>query len=248
MALRTSNPALGEKTFSRYAYLTGVDPTTRMTINGTLNKCMILAIFALATATAGWLMTAANTALVVPLALGSSVVAIIFGFVTCFKPDAAPVTAPIYALLEGLMLGSISQYLNALYPGIAISAAAITLAALGLMLGLYRAGILRATPMFTKVIVIATGAIALVYVASFVMRLFGGHMPLLNDATPAGIGISVVICVVAALNFILDFNTIEQGAEQGAPKFMEWYAAFGLMVTIFWLYLEVLRLLAKMRR
>jgi len=248
MALRTSNPALGKEAFNRHAYLTGADPASLMTIPGTLNKCLILTLFALTTAVFGWLMTAANQDLVVPLAIGSSLVAFVVAIVTVFKPEYSPTTAPIYALLEGLMLGSISQFLNAIYPGIAVSAAAITLAVLGLMLGLYRAGILRATPMFTKVVVIATGAIALVYIASLLMRLFGGRMPLLNDATPLGIGISVVICIVAALNFILDFDTIERGAEQGAPKYMEWYGAFGLMVTIFWLYLEVLRLLSKLRR
>lgn len=248
MALRTSNPTLSDKTFNRYAYLTGANPETLMTINGTLNKCLILAIVAVTTGIVGWFLAASNSAIAIPALVGSSVLGLIACVATCIKPQWAPTTAPIYAALEGVALGVISQILNAIYPGIALQAALITAATMTLMLGLYRSGILRATPLFKKVVIISTVSIGVVYLASIIALTFGTRVPYLNDVSAVGIGISVFICVVAALNFILDFDTIETGAKNGAPKFMEWYAAFGLMVTVFWLYVEVLRLLAKLRR
>ncbi len=248
MALRTSNPTLSDKTFNRYAYLTGASPETLMTVNGTLNKCLILATLAVATGIIGWFLAATNPTIAIPALVGSSVLGFIVCLTTCFKAEWSPTTAPIYAALEGVALGVISQILNAAYPGIAIQAAFITAATMLFMLGLYRSGVLRATPLFKKVVIISTLSIVAVYLVSFIAFAFGTRVPYLNDATPIGIGISLVICVVAALNFILDFDRIEKGAQNGAPKFMEWYAAFGLMVTVFWLYVEVLRLLAKMRR
>lgn len=248
MAFRTSNPTLREDTFNRYAYLTGTNPADRMTLQGTLNKSLALLFMAIATAGVAWFVVTANPTLGLPVIIAPALIAFVLALVVTFKPQTAPTMAPAYALVEGLVLGAVSCVLNARYPGIVLQAIPITFGVLLAMLALYRAGILRATPMFVKVVVLATAAICLVYLLNLGMLLFGARMPFLHDATPLGIAISLGICVVAALNFILDFDLIEKGSEQGAPKHMEWYAAFSLMVTLFWLYLEILRLLAKLRR
>src|SRR5262249_16060969 len=155
---------------------------------------------------------------------------------TCVWNQAAPITAPLYAMVEGVAIGALSMILEQAYPGIVIEAVAATFAVFGVVLLLYRARVLRATPVLTKVIITATGAIALTYLVSVGVMLFGGHVPFLNDATPLGIGISLFTSTIAALNFVLDFDMIERGANQGAPKFMEWYAGFSLLVTLIWLY------------
>jgi uncharacterized YccA/Bax inhibitor family protein len=248
MALRTSNPTLRGETFNRYAYLTGTNPAERMTLAGTLNKCIILLALAIGTAGLSWYLVANSRPLAFPILISSGIIGLVLALVASFKPQAAPTVAPIYALVEGFFLGVTSYILNTAYPGIVLQAIPITFGVMLAMLALYRAGILRATPTFVKVVVLATAAIALVYVVNLGMMLFGVRMPFLHDATPLGIAISLGICVVAALNFILDFDLIEQGSEQGAPKFMEWYGAFALMVTLFWLYVEILRLLSKLRR
>jgi uncharacterized YccA/Bax inhibitor family protein len=172
----------------------------------------------------------------------------VIAIVLAFKQNLAPSLAPAYAMAQGLAVGAVSLAYESMYSGIVVQALAGTFGILGLMLLLYRARIIQATPMFVKVVVFATLGIMVMYLANFVMMLFGARMPFLHDNTPLGIGISVVICIVAALNFILDFDLIEKGAESGAPKYMEWYGAFGLLVTLIWLYLELLRLLAKLRR
>lgn len=248
MALRTSNPTLRGETFNRYAYLTGTNPAERMTLTGTLNKSLILLALALGTATVSWILVAGSRALAFPVLISSAIVGLVLALVASFKPQTSPIVAPIYALVQGFFLGAISCILNAAYPGIVMQAIPITFGVMFAMLALYRAGILRASPTFVKVVVLATSAIALVYIVNLGMLLFGARMPFIHDATPLGIAISLGICVVAALNFILDFDLIEKGSEEGAPKFMEWYGAFALMVTLFWLYVEILRLLAKLRR
>ena len=248
MAFRTSNPSLRKDTFDRYAYLTGVDATERMTLAGTLNKSFALLFMAVATAAFAWsglrlVPDIAGPALLVPALMG-----LVVGIVVCFKPQTAPILAPVYALVEGLVLGGVSYILNVAYPGIVAQAVPITFGVMLSMLLFYRAGILRASSMFVKVVVFATCSIGLVYLLDIGLMLFGTRMPFLHESTPLGIAISLGICAVAALNFILDFDLIEKGSNQGAPKFMEWYGAFSLMVTLFWLYLEILRLLAKLRR
>lgn len=248
MAFRTSNPTLREDTFNRYAYLTGTDARERMTVGGTLNKSLALLFFAILTAALSWSTLRSFPDLAGPMIIAPALVGFVVALVVCFKPNTAPILAPVYALVEGLVLGGISCLLNRAYEGIVAQAIPLTLGVMLAMLAFYRAGILRATPMFVKVVVMSTCAIALVYLLNIGLMLFGVRMPFLHDSTPIGIAISVGICIVAALNFILDFDLIEKGSEQGAPKFMEWYAAFSLMVTLFWLYLEILRLLAKLRR
>jgi uncharacterized YccA/Bax inhibitor family protein len=242
---RTTNPALNLKAFE------GVRPfgSRVMTVEGTVNRAGILLLCAVATAAWTWgtFQRTHNPADVsVPMTIG-----VIGGFVvalvTIFKKEWSPVTAPVYALLEGLALGGISAMMNLAYPGIAIQAVGLTFGTLAVMLMAYRSGLIRATARFKMAVVSATGAIMLVYVVSMVLSFFGIRTPYLDDASPIGILISLVIVGVAALNLILDFDMIETGASQGAPQYMEWYASFGLMVTLVWLYLEMLRLLSKLR-
>lgn len=247
MALRTSNPTLREEAFSRYAYLTGTDPLARMTLSGTLNKCLLLAAILLGSAGFTWVYSSTRPEIVLPAMIGSAILGFILCIVTCFAVKASPYLAPAYALIEGVFVGVVSMFVNARYPGIAAQAFVITISIMVTMLGLYRTGLLKATPMFVRVVTICTVGIGVVYLLSWAFFAFGSRIPYLHDSTPLGIGISLVIIVVAAMNFIIDFDTIERGVEQGAPKYMEWYAAFGLMVTLVWLYLEVLRLLRKLR-
>jgi uncharacterized YccA/Bax inhibitor family protein len=241
---KTSNPALNAKTFDGRA-ATG----EAMTLQGTVNKTGFL-LFCVS-ATAAWTWWIANTQgaqAALPWMLGGLIGGFVFALATVFKKEWSPVTAPVYALLEGLALGGISALLEQSYHGIAINALGLTLGVTLVMLALYTGGVLRATPKFTIGVLAATGGIAIVYLVDMVLRMFGREVPLLNSSGPAGIAISVVIVIVAALNLILDFNFVETGVQAQAPKYMEWYGAFGIMVTLVWMYLEILRLLAKMHR
>jgi uncharacterized YccA/Bax inhibitor family protein len=166
---------------------------------------------------------------------------------TIFKQTWAPFTAPIYALLEGLVLGSLSAVLELRFPGIAMQAVGMTFGVLFVMLLLYRSHIIPVTQKLRMGIVAATGAIFLFYIAEMILGFFGVHFGAINGSGPIGIGFSIVVVAIAAFNLILDFDFIERGVHGGAPKYMEWYGAFGLMVTLVWLYLEIIRLLAKLR-
>ena len=187
---------------------------------------------------------------VTPWLWGSMIVGFIIALVIIFKKTWAPYLALGYALCEGLFLGAVSAVYNyafaETYPSIIMHAVLLTMGTAMAMYVLYQTGVIRATNTFKKVVLIATSGIAIFYLISIVMRMFGSQMPYLHDSSPIGIGISLVIVVVAALNLILDFDMIDQGAEQGAPKYFEWYSAFGLVVTLVWLYLEILRLLSKL--
>ena len=243
--MRTANPALNSKTFSRYAGTTG----EMMTIEGTVNKTGFLLFVLMVPAAWVWNMfgNAGNTAVVMPWMIGGVIGGLVFALVTIFKKEWAGVTAPLYAACEGLFLGAISAMMNAAYPGIVVQAVALTFGTLFCLLFAYRSGLIRATENFKLGIFAATGAIAMLYLVNIVMRMFGaGGIPFIHDSGTVGIIFSLVVVVIAALNLVLDFDFIEQGSEAGAPKYMEWYAAFGLMVTLIWLYLEILRLLAKL--
>ena len=172
---------------------------------------------------------------------------VVMALVTTFKREWSAVTAPVYALLEGLFLGGLSAMLELRFPGIAIEAVALTFGTAFCMLMAYRSGLIRATQKFTMGIAAATGGIALVYLVTMVIGFFGVQVPLIYGSGPIGILFSLVVVVIAALNLILDFSVIEEGAANGAPRYMEWFAAFGLMVTLIWLYLEMIRLLSKLR-
>lgn len=242
---KTSNPALNAKTFQGPRALAGEQA---MTLQGTVNKTGFLLFCVSVTAAWTWWLAHENPAQVVPWLIGGLVAGFVFCLVTIFKKEWSPVTAPIYALCEGLALGGLSAFLEQAYPGIAIQALGLTLGVTLIMLVLYTSGVLRATPKFTIGVIAATGGICLVYVVDIVLRMFGRQVPLLNSAGPWGIAVSVLIVIIAALNLILDFDFVETGVHAGAPRYMEWYGAFGIMVTLVWMYVEILRLLAKIRR
>jgi len=170
------------------------------------------------------------------------------GLVTAFMPKIARITAPIYAIAYGMVLGAISAVYNQSYNGIVVQAIGATLGVFLVMFVLYATRIVKVTPKFMLTVICATGGIALMYMVTWIASIFGADIAFWNDPTPLGIGISVVIVIVAALNLALDFNFIEKASQQGAPKYMEWYGAFGVTVTIVWLYLEILRLLSLLRQ
>jgi uncharacterized YccA/Bax inhibitor family protein len=246
--MRTSNPVLQAETFTNvYA---PADRARAMTIQGTVDKTGILLACVLATAIFTWNRFFAggqDMQGVIPFLMGGTIGGLIFALATTFKPTWAPITAPLYGLAEGLFLGSISAMLESQYPGIALQAVALTFGTLLCMLLAYRARLVQATERFKMGVVAATGAICLVYLVTMLLGFFGIHVPYIHAAGPIGIAFSVFVVVIAALNLVLDFDLIETGAERGAPKYMEWYGAFALMVTLIWLYLEILRLLAKLR-
>jgi uncharacterized YccA/Bax inhibitor family protein len=179
--------------------------------------------------------------------VGGAIVALVTGFVICFKHTWAPTLAPVYAIAEGLLLGGISAGFEAQYPGIVVQAVGCTFGTLCCLLLAYQSGMIRATENFKLGIVAATGGIALLYLVTFLAGLFGFSLfSSLYGSGLVGVGFSVVVVAIAALNLVLDFDFIEQAADRGAPKYLEWYGAFALMVTLVWLYLEILRLLAKL--
>ena len=241
--MRTSNPALNAKTFERFGPIAAGEG---MTIEGTVHRAAFLLLILMATATWTWAQTFAGTPVQGYLwggLLGGFAVAL----VTIFKPAWAPVTSPIYAALEGLALGAISAIFEARYPGIVIQAVGLTFGTLVALLLAYRSGLIPVTENFKLGIVAATGGIAVFYLVAIALSFFGIRIPFLHEGSWLGIGFSLFVVVIAALNLVLDFDFIEKGAEHGAPKYMEWYGAFGLMVTLIWLYLEILRLLSKLR-
>jgi uncharacterized YccA/Bax inhibitor family protein len=183
---------------------------------------------------------------VLPLVAIGGIGGFIAALVTIFKKEWSPITAPIYALLEGLALGGISAVFELRYPGIAMQAVGLTFGTLFVLLLAYHSGLIPVTEKFKLGVVAATGGIAVFYLVEFVLGFFGVHFAAINGSGLLGIGFSVVVVIVAALNLVLDFDFIESGVNAGAPKYMEWYGAFGLIVTLVWLYLEILRLLAKL--
>jgi uncharacterized YccA/Bax inhibitor family protein len=220
-----------------------------MTINGTVNKVGILLVLVLIPAAFMWnqVMTAWEPSQALGPAMLGGIGGFVVALVTIFKKTWAPVTAPLYALLEGLFLGGISAVYNIQFNGLPMQAVALTFGTLGVLLLAYRTGLVRATENFKLGVVAATGGIALLYLLSFVLGFFGVSVPLIHSSGTFGILFSVFVVVIAALNLVLDFDFIEQGVERGAPKHMEWYGAFGLLVTLVWLYLEILHLLAKLQ-
>ena len=243
--MRTSNPALNAKAFQGE----GAGIGEAMTVQGTVNKTGLLLVCVVGTAAWTWniFMHAGNAQAVMPYLLVGGIGGFIFALVTIFKKTWAPVTAPIYALLEGLVLGSISAMFEVRYHGIAIQAVSLTFGTMFALLLAYRSGLIPVTQNFRLGIIAATGGIALFYLAQIVLGFFGIHFTAVNGSGPIGIAFSVFVVIIAALNLVLDFDFIENAATAGAPKYMEWYGAFALMVTLIWLYLEILRLLSKLR-
>ena len=243
LALRSGNPALTADTFTS---IPRTSSENVMTIGGTVNKtALALAILFLA-ATYVWSQGVAG-ALPTGFIWGGFIGGFVVALVTVFKQTWAPYTTPLYAGLEGLALGGISFIFEQQYPGIVSQAIFLTFGTLGGLLLAYRSGVIRATENFKLGVVAATGGIGLVYFLSFILGFFGIDIPLIHSSGTFGILFSLFVVVIAALNLVLDFDFIEEGAERGAPKYMEWYGAFGLLVTLVWLYLEILRLLVKLR-
>jgi uncharacterized YccA/Bax inhibitor family protein len=234
-----SNPLLKSSVFK-----TSIRNAEVMTVSSTINKSIVLWILLAAGAFYSWTHPIIIMSLTVPILLGTFALAIILAF----KMNLAPVLSPIYAVCEGLVLGVISFYFEKSYPGIVVNAVLLTMCVLFCMLAAYKTGMLRATPMFKKVVILSTFAIVLVYLINLLMGAFGvREFNFLSDSSVSGIIISLIIVTFAALNLIIDFDLIECGAQYGSPKYMEWYSSFALMVTLIWLYLEVLRLLSRMR-
>ena len=248
--MRSGNPALSESTFLDLGSGTVVRrDADAMSLNGTVNKTAFLLVLVLATSMFTWSKAYAGAgAGLMPWVWGGAIGGLVLALVTVFKKQWAPVTAPLYAAVEGLFIGAISAVFEQRFPGIVIQAVGLTFGTMAALLVAYRSGLIKATENFKLSVVAATGGIALLYLVNIGMGLLGFEgMGFIHDSGWMGIGFSAVVVVVAALNLVLDFDFIEQGVEQGAPKYMEWYAAFGLLVTLVWLYLEILRLLSKLQ-
>ncbi len=249
-AMASGNPALSDRAFEQAAALR--DGSGVMTLGGAVAKTGVLTAILFATAAFAWshLGGGAGVETNSPWMLvfmASPIVGLILAFVTIFVPKVSPYTAPLYAAAQGLFLGSISSFFAGRYEGIVGQAIALTMAVFVVMLASYATGIVRATDRFRRGVFAATAGIALVYLAGFVMSFFGASIPYIHESGWIGIGFSLFVVTIAAMNLVLDFDFIERGAQSGAPKYMEWYAGFGLLVTLVWLYLEILRLLAKVR-
>jgi len=239
-----SNPMLNERAFER-AKMEMVRSTQAMTIQGTINKTFLLLFLCVIGGMISWTSPQTWAPFSWIILIGAFVLALI----TSFKPALSPILSPIYAFLEGLFLGGVSAAYNAQFHGIVFNAVAATLLVFLVMLFLYKTGIIKVTRGLMMTIFSATAAIALLYIGSWILSLFGVSTAYLTSSSPLSIGISVVVCLVAAFNFLLDFYFIDQMTSQyAAPKYMEWYGAFGIMVTLIWLYIEILSLLAKTQR
>jgi uncharacterized YccA/Bax inhibitor family protein len=243
--MRTSNPALNEKAFQGQAAFGDA-----MTLQGTVNKTGLLLLCVVATAAWTWGVSHSETPeAALPWMMGGLIGGFIVAIVTIFRKNWSPFTAPLYALLEGLALGGISAVFDKTYPGIAVHAVGLTLGTLFVMLLAYKTGVIRATQGFKLGVIAATGGIFVFYLVEMVLGFFFHYQfTSINGSGFWGIAFSIFVVIIAALNLVLDFDMIETGVRGGAPKYMEWYGAFGLMVTLVWLYLEILRLLAKSSR
>lgn len=244
-----ANPLLNEKAFRRVDQLVQTAGES-MTIEGTINKTAFLLL--LVAATAAWVWTryfqTLDPATVMPYLWAGLIVGLVAALVTIFLPAWARISAPVYAAAQGLALGAISAFYEQQLHGIVFQAVGLTFGVLAVMLIAYRTGVIKVTDRFRMIVVAATGAIALLYLVSIVLSFFNISIPFIHQGGTFGIIFSLVVVGIAAMNLALDFDYIQRGVEHGAPKVLEWYAAFGVMVTLIWLYLEILRLLAKIRR
>ena len=248
--IRSGNPALKESTFLDLGSGAIVrDDGNVMTLNGTVNKTGMLLLLCVFSAAFTWSQVSTPAGIVgaAPYMWGGLIGGLVLALVTIFKKEWSPISAPAYAVVEGLFLGAISAMYNHMYEGIVMQAVLLTFGTLFAMLFCYRSGLIKATENFKMGVAAATGGIFLVYLASMVLGFFGINIPMIHESGLVGIGFSLVVVVVAALNLVLDFDFIETGVEKGAPKHMEWYGAFGLVVTLVWLYIEFLRLLSKLQ-
>lgn len=247
---KSGNPTLTQKMFDKSASIQA-DMQGVMSVRGTINKFGFLTLMIIAGAAYNWhIFQEGKPDTVMALLMVGAIGGLIFGLIISFKPNWAGYLSPIYALLEGLFIGGISALMNKAFektnPGLVMQAVGLTFGVAIAMFLLYNFRVIKATEKFKSVIIASTLGIGIFYLITMVLNLFGVNVGFAYDSSLLSIGISLFIVAIAALNLILDFDMIEQGAERGAPKFMEWYGAFGLMVTLVWLYLEILRLLSKL--
>ena len=243
--MRTANPALSTKTFERFDSFAD---DTHMTLMGTVHKSGLLLLILVVPAIWVWGQVTRMGGQAALMWMGIGLIGgLVVALITVFKQTWAPITAPIYAALEGLALGGISALVELRFPGIVIQAVTLTFGIFFCLLLAYRSGMIKATENFKLGVVAATGGIFMIYMASWILSFFGTSIPFIHESGLIGILFSLGVVVVASLNLVLDFDFIEQGAEHGAPKYMEWYAAFGLLVTLVWLYIEILHLLMKLQ-
>lgn len=244
-----ANPVLSEKIFKRSAE---ADSSGVMTVGGTATKTLLLLLMVIAGAAYTWKIyyEAINPASIQGWMIGGAIVGFILALIISFVPKTAPFLSPIYAAAEGLFLGGISAIFNntfaATAPNIVVNSVILTMLTAVIMFTVYRSGIIKVNGTFMRVMSIALITIMVFYLGSFLLGMFGVNVSILHDSSPLSIGISIVIVAVAAFSLLMDYDFIEKASAAGAPKYMEWYGAFGLMVTLIWLYLEILKLLAKM--
>ncbi|MGA9335785.1 MAG: Bax inhibitor-1/YccA family protein [Rudaea sp.] len=247
--MQSGNPALGKNTFLDVSTGRVLSGDGVMTLNGTVNKTGLLLVLVLVGAMVSWSRYAGPLSIptLYPLMIGGAIAGFVLALVTVFKKQWAAYTAPLYAVVEGLFIGALSAIFEARFPGIVIQAVGLTFGTMAALLVAYRSGWIKATEKFKLGVVAATGGVCLLYLVSMVMGFFGHSIGFINSSSGIGIGFSVLVVIIAALNLILDFDLIENGVKVGAPKYMEWYGAFALVVTLVWLYLELLRLLSKLQ-
>tara|TARA_B000000475_G_scaffold64790_1_gene51858 strand:- start:2419 stop:3165 length:747 start_codon:yes stop_codon:yes gene_type:complete len=239
LSYRSGNPVLTSNAFNLQS-----DYSDKMTIGGTVNKTFLTLMILIGSAYYSWTYISVTNVLLLPSLIGAFIV----GIITIRKKIWAPITVPIYGVLQGIFLGIVSNLFNTMYDGIVVTAISYTLCILFALLSIYRLGIIKPTENFKLGVGAATGGIALLYGINIIMGFFGSGIPLMdiNNSSIYSIGFSVFVIFIASMNLVVDFDFIEEGSEKGAPKYMEWFGAFGLMVTLVWLYLEILKLLAKM--
>jgi uncharacterized YccA/Bax inhibitor family protein len=243
--MRSGNPVLSNSTFTDVSR----GSSRPMTISGVINRSILLLALVAGTATAVWTYSGYYPSSIYPIVMIGAFGGFVVAMATSIKRDWAPFTSPIYAILEGLFIGGISLVMEQRYHGLVLQAVLLTFGVMFALLAAYQSRIIRPSQTFKAVVVGATFGIAIVYLVSMALQLFfHAGIPLITDNGPAGIIFSLVVVGIAALNLVLDFDFIENGVASGAPKWMEWYAAFALTVTLVWLYIEILRLLMKMRR
>ena len=235
--MESNNPAFRKNTFAFVR-----DDASPMTLSGAINKSGLLFLILMVFAAVGWSLESLF------IGIAGAILGLITSLFVIYKPQKAAIGAPLYAAFDGLFIGTISVIAENSAPGVAANAMTLTFGIMALMLFSYRMGWLRATPLFTKAIVFATLGIGVVYLVNMIMMMFGSSMAMIHEAKPVGIAFSVIVAGVASLNLILDFDLFERQTALGAPKYMEWYCGFSLLVTVVWIYVEMLRLLSKLSR
>jgi uncharacterized YccA/Bax inhibitor family protein len=244
--MRSGNPVLSNSTFTDVSQRGSSQP---MTLSGVIYRSILLLLLVAGTAACVWAYSSSHPSAIYPTVMMGALGGFVVAMVTSFKREWSPITSPIYAVLEGLFIGGFSLIMEQRFPGLVLQAVMLTFGVMFALLAAYQSRIIRPSQTFKSVVVAATLGIAVVYLVSMVIQLiFHTGIPLIHDSGPVGIIFSLVVVGIAALNLVLDFDFIENGVAYGAPKWMEWYAAFALTVTLVWLYIEILRLLSKMRR